>query len=147
VPQDCILGTSQPSPQRLKPFLLLMTYVRAEARTLRKIQVFPQPVRSALIQSIKAVTPRKAGFADLELSTFSEVLKRPHFGIYCPSIDQIFDLWGTLARIVVPRWSCDSMARVPFRSFKRSCILMRPSPRLALAAVTSKPTPESAMVR
>jgi hypothetical protein len=29
-----------PSPQRLKPFLLLMTYVRAEARTLQKNEFF-----------------------------------------------------------------------------------------------------------
>jgi hypothetical protein len=34
------LAWGNPSPQRLKPFLLLITYVRAEARTLQKSEFF-----------------------------------------------------------------------------------------------------------
>ena len=57
------------------------------------------------------------------------------------------ELKGTRAWIVVPRWSWDSIESVPFRSFRRSSMLMRPSPRLAFAASMSKPAPESLTVR
>ena len=57
------------------------------------------------------------------------------------------ELKGTRAWIVVPRWSWDSIESVPFRSFRRSSMLMSPSPRLAFAASMSKPAPESLTVR
>lgn len=57
------------------------------------------------------------------------------------------ELSGTRAWIVVPRRGCDSIESVPFRSFSRSSMLIRPSPRLAFAASLSKPRPESLTVR
>ena len=57
------------------------------------------------------------------------------------------ELKGTRAWTVVPRRSWDSIESVPFRSFRRSSMLMRPSPRLAFAASMSKPAPESLTVR
>ena len=54
---------------------------------------------------------------------------------------------GTRAWIVVPQFGCDSIVMVPFTSFSRSSMLMRPSPRLVLAASRSKPAPESLTVR
>jgi hypothetical protein len=50
---------------------------------------------------------------------------------------------GRQAWIVVPRCGCDSMESVPFRSFSRSSILMRPRPGLFFARSGSKPDPES----
>jgi hypothetical protein len=57
------------------------------------------------------------------------------------------DLWATLAWMVVPFCGCDSMDKFPFRSLRRSFMLTRPSPRLALVASTSKPRPLSLIVR
>ena len=56
-------------------------------------------------------------------------------------------LSGTKAWIVIPRLSWDSIESVPFRIFSRSSMLIRPSPRPAFAASTSKPNPESLTVR
>ncbi len=58
-------------------------------------------------------------------------------------IEPLPALSGTRAQMVVPRWGCDSIERVPFTSFTRSRMLIRPRPRLSLAASLSKPTPES----
>ncbi len=57
------------------------------------------------------------------------------------------NLRGTRARIVVPPSGSDSTENVPFRSFSRSSILMRPSPPLLFAASLSKPMPESLTIR
>jgi hypothetical protein len=61
-------------------------------------------------------------------------------------MDSLPELRGKRAWIVVPRWGCDSIKNVPFSSFSRSCMLMRPSPRLSFAASLSKPAPESLTV-
>ena len=47
---------------------------------------------------------------------------------------------------VVPRVACDSMTNSPDTSFRRSFMLVRPSPRPRFAASTSKPTPSSRTV-
>jgi hypothetical protein len=57
------------------------------------------------------------------------------------------ELRGTRAWIVVPRLGCDSTESVPFRSFSRSSMLVRPSPRPSFAPSTSNPAPESLTVR
>ena len=54
---------------------------------------------------------------------------------------------GARARTVVPRVGCGSMNSSPPTSFKRSFMLVRPSPGPRLAASTSKPTPSSRTVR
>jgi hypothetical protein len=43
--------------------------------------------------------------------------------------------------MVVPRLGCESMERLPFTSFSRSCMRLRPSPWPFLAALRLKPTP------
>ncbi len=54
---------------------------------------------------------------------------------------------GTIAWIVVPRLGCESIESVPFTSLSRSSMLTRPSPRLSLVASSSKPEPESRIMR
>jgi hypothetical protein len=46
-PEGMLFTTSRPKscPQGLKPIYISTTYVRAEARTLQKTRVFPQPVK------------------------------------------------------------------------------------------------------
>src|SRR5258705_376922 len=62
-------------------------------------------------------------------------------------IESLPALNGTRALMVVPRLGCDTIEKVPFTSFTRSCMLIRPKPGLLLAASPSKPTPESRTVR
>jgi hypothetical protein len=71
------------------------------------------------------------------------------FGALYPAarMASVPELRGTRARIVVPRLGCDSTEKVPFRSFSRSSMLMRPSPRPSFAASLSKPAPESLTAR
>jgi hypothetical protein len=54
---------------------------------------------------------------------------------------------GSRAWMVVPRFSCESIESSPPTNFKRSCMLVRPSPVPFIAASASKPAPRSLTVR
>jgi Integrase core domain len=60
--------------------------------------------------------------------------------------DFILVVRGTRAWIVVPRCGCESMERFPFTSFRRSLMLVRPSPFPFIASPGSKPIPKSRTV-
>ena len=56
-------------------------------------------------------------------------------------------LRGARAWMVVPQFGCELIESVPFTSFSRSSMLMRPRPRLSFDVSRSKPAPESLTVR
>ena len=83
----------------------------------------------------------------LRSSRCSEVLSKGKEFYPATCIASLPEMRGTRAWIVVPRLGCDAIENVPFTSFSRSSMLIRPIPRLSFAASQSKPRPESLTVR
>jgi hypothetical protein len=54
---------------------------------------------------------------------------------------------GTRACMVVPRWACETIESCPSTNFKRSSMLVNPSPASLISSFASKPFPESLTIR